>query len=228
MDKTTFCVVVLLALLTAMIIVVAMRRTRTDTNPLAYANITAPYSKPYIVENFITENHCRQIIKYATPRLKASEILSGNAPLIRNSQQCWISKHNELVHDIFSTISRTFNIPFSNAEDLQVVRYLPNQYYREHHDSCCDANPDCEKFITHGGQRIITVLIYLNRDFTSGATRFPKLNLELKPNPGCAIIFFPLAQNSRLCHPLALHAGLPVKAGVKWISNVWFREAKFR
>jgi len=30
------------------------------------------------------------------------------------------------------------------------------------------------------------------------------------------------------CHPKALHAGLPIKSGTKYVCNIWVRETKFR
>ena len=154
-------------------------------------------------------------------------MVGGKIDNVRNSKQHWIVKNDELVKPIFERVSKMFNIPFENAEDLQVVRYLPNQYYREHHDSCCDNNKACTTFLSKGGQRILTVLIYLNDDFTDGHTYFKNLDMKLKVPSGDAIVFFPLAKNTSKCHPLALHAGMPVTSGEKWIANLWFREHKF-
>lgn len=192
-----------------------------------FAADTDPYNYPSIIPNLLTTDQTNQIIQQSTPHLIESEVLSGNVKSIRNSSQHWIKKTDPLVKPIFEQISKQFNIPFANAEDLQVVRYLPNQYYNEHHDSCCESNVKCEEFIRRGGQRILTVLIYLNNEFEDGGTIFKNLNLTLKPKTGDAIVFFPLASNSNRCHPFALHAGLPVSSGVKWIANLWFREHEF-
>ena len=128
-----------------------------------------------------------------------------------------------MVKPLFEKISQMYKIPFENAEDLQVIRYLPSQYYKEHHDSCCDDNSQCQEFVRRGGQRTITVLIYLNNEFGDGNTYFKNLDLKLKPPTGDAIVFFPLAKDTDKCHPYALHAGLPVTSGEKWVANLWFR-----
>ena len=146
---------------------------------------------------------------------------------IRKSQQAWIKKNNNLVKKLFDYISNKFGIPLENAEDLQIVRYLPGNYYNPHHDSCCEVNENCYDFIKRGGQRILTVLIYLNNEFTDGETFFPKLNKKFKPKTGDGLIFYPVAKNTNKCHPLALHAGLPVTSGEKYVCNLWFRENKF-
>lgn len=194
---------------------------------LSYANINDPYLKPYILRRFLSPEYCKKIIEMTNGKLFDSEILDGKVPEIRNSQQCWLSKYDPIIKPIFVKISNMFRIPFKNAENLQVVRYLPGQYYKEHHDSCCDNNNKCFDFIKKAGQRIITVLIYLNDDFTGGYTYFRNLNLKVKPSTGDAIVFFPLAHGKNKCHPLALHAGTPVINGTKWVANVWFREKEF-
>ena len=124
-------------------------------------------------------------------------------------------------------IANIVKLPIENTEALQIVKYEPSGYYREHHDSCCDNSDICYDFIKRGGHRIKTVLIYLNDDFTEGATYFPVLNKKYKPLKYSAIIFNPLAVNCNKCHPKALHAGLPVASGVKYVANLWFREHEF-
>lgn len=198
-----------------------------ENNIPQYADINDPYFRPYILKDLLTKDECKQIIDYAQNKLTDSEVISGKNLDVRNSKQCWIKKNSPLVNQLFNKVSKMFNIPVENAEDLQVVRYLPGEYFKEHHDGCCDNNVKCQEFINKSGQRILTVLIYLNNEFEEGYTYFPKLNLKLKTEPGNAIVFFPTASNSTKCHPLALHAGMPVKSGIKWICNLWFHEKKY-
>lgn len=193
----------------------------------SYANMNDPYINPQILKNLISVDHCNQIIAYAKGKLIDSEVVSGKDENVRNSKQCWIPKNSPLVKGIFEKASQMFNIPLENAEDLQVVRYLPNQYFKEHHDGCCDDNDKCKEFIDKTGQRILTILIYLNNDFQDGHTYFPKLNLKIKTDPGNAIVFYPTATGTDKCHPLALHSGTPVTSGEKWVANLWFHDKKF-
>lgn len=192
----------------------------------SYADTNDQYEKPYVIPNYISSDYCWKLIDYAKDKLFDSEVVGGKNQNIRNSQQCWIHKDHPLVKPLYQKAFQFFHIPIENAEDLQVVRYLPGQYYNEHHDSCCDNNEKCIDFAKKGGQRKLTVLIYLNDQFTDGHTYFKHLNLKLKPPVGSAVVFHPLAKESSKCHPLALHAGMPVSSGEKWIANIWFRENK--
>lgn len=186
-----------------------------------------PYVKPFVVSDLLTPTQCKQIMQFCEDKLVDSEVVGGKHQHIRNSKQHWIPKTNELVKHIFEKVSYMFNIPIENAEDLQVVRYQPDQYYNEHHDSCCDDNEKCNEFTKRGGQRRLTVLIYLNNEFEGGYTKFKNLDIEMKAPTGSAIVFYPLTLNTNKCHPMALHAGMPVSKGEKWIANLWFRENKF-
>lgn len=197
------------------------------TDDLGYADINDPYNQPFILHNVLTVDQCIQLMNFVRDKLVDSETVGGKITSVRNSQQCWVPKNSPIAKPIYEKISSYFNIPIENAEDLQVVRYQPGQYYNEHHDSCCDGNDKCLSFVQKGGQRKLTVLIYLNNDFDEGYTCFKNLNTIVKPPPGDAIVFYPLAADTNKCHPLALHAGMPVTSGEKWIANIWFRESKF-
>lgn len=201
--------------------------TNTTYDVSGYSIETDNYTKPIVIPNFLSKEECDKIIMHSTDKLVESEVVSGKDLEIRKSQQCWIKKNDELIKPIIDKIVKMFNKEFDNAEDLQVVRYQPGQYYKYHHDSCCDVNDNCKEFVQRGGQRVLTVLIYLNDGFEDGETHFKNLNLKLKPNKGDVIAFYPLADNSNKCHPHAEHAGLPVTKGEKWIANLWFREGKF-
>ena len=108
---------------------------------------------------------------------------------------------------------------------MQIVKYEKDNYYKEHHDSFPFYDPD---FLSQGGHRVLTTLIYLNDDFNGGETRFPNLNMNVKPMRNSAVVFRPLDSENKKCHPKALHAGMPVKSGIKYICNIWIRESPYQ
>jgi prolyl 4-hydroxylase len=198
------------------------------TSPQGYTAIEDDYDEPTIIKDVVTPYEAQYIIDHAsdkfTKSLLVGDILDKN---IRDSETCWISKSDKIVGDIIKRISIMVNKPFENAEDLQVVKYKLNGLYRPHHDACCDDNNECNEFLKRGGQRIITVVIYLTDDFEGGETNFPNLNKKYKPPKYSGIMFYPLDKTFKTCHPKALHEGTPVTRGTKIICNVWFRESTF-
>ena len=106
----------------------------------------------------------------------------------------------------------------------QVARYTDSQRYVEHYDGVDPHTPAGKAFVASGGQRVATVLMYLNDVDDGGGTSFRRINVEIKPRKGHAVIFFPAFMNGEL-DPDALHAGMP-PTGVKWVSQVWIRQSQ--
>ena len=181
-----------------------------------------------VFSEFITKEECEEIIKQAEPRLKKSMVVdvqtghdvpSNN----RKSMQMFLPKQStELIKRLESRISALTNTPIENGEDFQVVKYGINDEYQPHHDFFdCEEMQKTERF-KQSGQRIATVIIYLNTPESGGATEFANLGLQIQAVCGHAVLFkYPKKEVS------SLHAGLPVKAGVKWIATKWIRERAF-
>jgi hypothetical protein len=114
----------------------------------------------------------------------------------------------------------------SHAEPLIVLRYAPGQEYRPHSD--CLPESLITPFERGGsGQRVATVITYLNADCTGGATVFPRLDLSVAPRAGNVLCFSNLDAEGRP-EPGAVHAGEPVTAGLKWICTLWMRQGPHR
>ena len=147
----------------------------------------------------------------------------------RTSETAWITKDDPVARKIFQKASELTGKPIECCEDLQVVRYKPGTFYNAHHDSCCEDTQACVDFEDRGGQRVGTLLVYLNDEFTDGETHFPDHgDVKMTAPPGSAIFFKPMgADDCSQCHPKALHAGLPISSGTKYVCNAWVRESTF-
>jgi prolyl 4-hydroxylase len=146
----------------------------TNTNEkLEYSADDADYIDPIIVKNIITQEEANYLINKTKLGLEDSNTLGGLDINTRKSKQLWIDrKDDNVVKEIYDRLSKQFNFNVENTESLQIVKYLPGGYYKEHHDSCCDKDEYCEKFIENSGQRILTILIYLNDDYEGAYTTF--------------------------------------------------------
>jgi prolyl 4-hydroxylase len=192
-----------------------------------YCDESEDYILPKVHDNFITDDEREYILEKAESEFEDSIILGGTDKNIRKSKTAWISRNDPVIKPIIKRVCDLTGIPHENAEKLQVVKYQPDGYYKEHHDAACDPGKQSYEFEQNGGQRKVTMLIYLSDEFEGGATRFPNLDMELKPDMNSGILFYPLQKNGDKCHPHALHAGLPVETGEKYIANVWLRESAF-
>lgn len=196
-----------------------------------YCEETDPYDLPQIYPNFITPNQSQYILDLAKNDFMESQIMSGKDTNIRKSQTAWLDKNDPLIGSIIRRVCQMTGVPFEHAEKMQVVKYQPNGYYNEHHDSCCENNPECIEFERIGGQRVVTMIMYLTDQYEGGATRFVKLERDYKLPKYSGLLFYPLQRDGehgkKKGHPLALHAGMPVLSGEKYIANVWLREHNY-
>ena len=194
-----------------------------------FADTESEWDPPVIVDSVLTPDECKYIIDTATPLFTRSGVVGSSVPdATRTSETAWIKKDDPIAQKVFQKVLELTGKSIENCENLQVVRYQPGTYYKAHHDSCCDDSEGCQEFEKAGGQRVATLLIYLNSEFTDGQTHFPRHgDLKLKADPGSAIFFRPLARDMNKCHPKALHAGLPISTGTKYVCNVWVREDNF-
>jgi prolyl 4-hydroxylase len=222
-----FLLTVVLSLVIIMFLVLKKRRVSNFKNN-GFANIDSKYTMPQVKQNLVTPEEAEYIITTAKKSFKESQVVSGSNQGVRKSKTTWLYTDDPTIKNIIQRICDLTNNDITHCEPLQVVQYEPGGYYNDHHDACCDDDPKCTDFVQNGGQRILTVLIYLNDEFTGGATHFSKIQKDIKPDKYGAIIFKPLEENSNKCHPLALHRGTPVKTGVKYICNVWIREGRFK
>jgi prolyl 4-hydroxylase len=191
----------------------------------AYSN---QWEDPVTIKEIITPDECQYIIKKTEPNFSRSVTVEG-ADQTRTSDTAWISKDDPVARKILQKACELTGKTLENCEDIQVVRYNPGTFYKPHHDSCCDNSQKCREFEARGGQRVGTLLVYLNDAFTEGETHFPNNgDIKMKVDPGNGIFFRPLDSDDSKCHPKALHAGLPVSSGIKYICNAWVREGEFK
>jgi prolyl 4-hydroxylase len=195
-----------------------------------FSDKDAPWTPPRIIHSFLTPRERDYILKFAEPKFEESKVVTGSDTAVRKSQTAWIERDDPVVQKIIERACRLSNMPFENAEKMQVVKYEPSGYYNAHYDASCDDTPESVEFEKNGGQRLVTVLCYLNDDFEGGATQFPNLQKDYKVPVDGALVFYSLQtqESGNKCHPLSLHAGMPVTKGKKYICNIWIREQTYR
>jgi prolyl 4-hydroxylase len=192
-----------------------------------FESVESVWERPQMIHGILTPDECAYIINKAHDSFTRSTVVGvEGADESRTSETAWITKDDPVARKVLEKACALTGKPMEHTEDLQIVRYKPGTYYREHHDACCEDTEACSLFENKGGQRVGTLLVYLNDEFTDGETHFPALDLKMKAPPGSAIFFRPLGTEDK-CHPKALHAGLPISSGTKYVCNAWVRETNF-
>ena len=157
-----------------------------------YPGLSLLHSSPPIfqVDDFLSDTECEALVAYAPPRLQLSNT-AGKVTQVRTSRTCYVDRHDALSRTVFGKVSRLTGKAADHLEDMQVARYERGEFYEAHFDGADPHDADAELFFRGGGQRICTVLVYLNDVSEGGATRFAQLDLDVRPRRGRALIFFP-------------------------------------
>lgn len=181
--------------------------------------------------SFLSDDECDAVVAAARPRMARSETVvvdTGGSEVneARTSRGMFFERgENEVCKRIEQRIAALLRWPVINGEGLQVLHYLPGAEYRPHHDYFDPAKSGTAAITARGGQRVGTLIMYLNSPEKGGGTTFPDVGLEVGPVKGNAVFF-----SYERPHPSTktLHGGAPVIAGEKWVATKWLREGEFK
>lgn len=186
-----------------------------------------------LFQQLLTDDECDALVALSRGRLARSPVVNpdtGDENLIdaRTSMGAMfqVAEH-ALIARIEARIAAVTGVPADHGEGLQILNYKPGGEYQPHFDYFNPQRPGEARQLSVGGQRIATLVIYLNTPEAGGATAFPRVGLEVAPVKGNAVYFSYLLPDGTL-DERTLHAGLPVASGEKWIATKWLRERPYR
>lgn len=196
------------------------------------ARVVVSMREPRVVvlAGFLSDEECDALRQLAAPRLARSETVdntTGGSEVneARTSAGMFFGRgETALIERIEQRIAALLRWPVENGEGLQVLHYRPGAEYKPHYDYFDPAQPGSATILKRGGQRVGTVVMYLNTPEAGGGTTFPDVHLEVFPVKGHAVFF-----SYDRAHPdsRSLHGGAPVIAGEKWVATKWLRERRF-
>jgi prolyl 4-hydroxylase len=181
-----------------------------------------------VLENLLTPEECDGLMAEAKPRLARSLTVDVDGrhqkDQRRTSQGMFFGiGETPLVQRIEQRIADLLAIPVNHGEGLQILHYQPGQEYEPHFDWFNPEQPGFSTITARGGQRIASVVMYLNTPEEGGGTAFPRIGLTVTAMRGSAVYFAYETGDEA-----SLHAGLPVIKGEKWIATKWLRERPYQ
>jgi prolyl 4-hydroxylase len=186
-----------------------------------------------LVADVLSGDECERLIDIGRARVQRSSVVdpnSGNEITIneRNSDGAFVNASTDtLVDTLDRRLAELFAHPVENGEDLHILRYDIGGEYRPHYDYFPEEQAGSRHHMSRGGQRVATVILYLNDVARGGDTTFPDSGLAIHPRRGCAL-YFEYVNELGQSDPKTLHAGTPVEEGEKWIATKWIRRGRFR
>jgi prolyl 4-hydroxylase len=195
---------------------------------LSYPNLYKGIENPpiYGIKEFLTSTECQKLIDISKDHMVKSIVVNDKSMLsnTRTSSTFYVNKKNEMYTLLSERVSELLNIPIEQQELPQVTLYKYGQFYKEHYDHFNSTTESGRASLKNGGQRIATVLIYLNQPSEGGGTYFKKLGFKVKPRTGSTLLFFPATLDGRY-DPLTLHEAEEAKDD-KWVCQIWIRQGK--
>lgn len=179
----------------------------------------------------LSEDECDGLVERARSRLRPSATFNAatgrdEVHASRTSQGIHLpSQDDALLERIERRIAVLLDWPVENGETLQVLHYGPGAEYRPHYDYFDPETSGADAALSRGGQRVASLVMYLNTPTRGGSTSFPDAGYEVPAVRGNAVFF-----SYDRPHPITrtLHAGSPVLEGEKWVATKWLRERAFR
>ena len=194
--------------------------------------VLAQLHQPRVVVfgSLLSDAECEALIDAARPRLARSltiAVKTGGEELNadRTSEGMFFERGaSELISGLEARIAALLDWPIENGEGLQILRYGVRTEYKPHYDYFDPHEPGTPIVLKRGGQRVGTLIMYLNEPEQGGATVFPDAHFDVAPKRGNAVFF-----SYDRAHPAtkSLHGGAPVLKGEKWIATKWLRERRF-
>ncbi|MBV8210511.1 MAG: 2OG-Fe(II) oxygenase [Burkholderiaceae bacterium] len=182
--------------------------------------------------NLLAPEECEQLIDMSRGKLTRSNVVDRQTGLYelhpdRTSEGTHFRRaENPLIERIEARIAELTGCPVERGEPIQVLHYGPGHEYKPHFDYFDPSDPGNRKVLSMGGQRVATLIMYLNDVQGGGSTIFPDVGLDVLPRRGNAV-FFAYSDDEGRLDPRTLHGGSAVAAGEKWIATKWLRQREY-
>ena len=179
------------------------------------------------VIDFLSKKECKKLIKIINENNRKSEVVNNDGigakydESSRTSSTSDLVPNDPLIKKITKRIAKHLGYNSNQAEGLQGQLYAPGEFFRPHYDWFSEGdsyNRNC----LNSGQRIHTMMVYLNEPKKGGKTKFPNLDLKIKPAKGMAVDWPNVVDGKE--NEKVLHEGSDVKKGKKYIITSWWRE----
>jgi prolyl 4-hydroxylase len=190
-----------------------MRTTRLSLDP-----------RIYTIDDVLTDVECTRLIALARPLLRTSLTVhadgSSKPSRTRTSSSAYIS--HAQVPWLIERVGRFLGVDEAHVEPPQITRYERGQRYDAHHDGVDPRGTDGQSFVRDRGQRVVTLLFYLNDVRRGGATRFQRLRIDVRPRVGQLLVFYPSRDDLHQIDERLLHSAEPAE-DTKWVCQIWVR-----
>ncbi len=182
-----------------------------------------------VFDHFLSDSECDKLIALSKAKMQDSTVVDPiTGQHVKHPERLSRGTHldhqsSKVVTEIERRVTALFGFALNQQEAIQILHYQVGGEYRPHFDFFPPTDTGSQSVIAQAGQRLATLIMYLNTPAQGGSTDLPNIGLSVTAKKGAAIYFENIDQ-AGLPDNNTLHAGMPVLAGEKWIATKWLRE----
>jgi prolyl 4-hydroxylase len=182
-----------------------------------------------VFDDFLSDIECDTLVQLSKAKMEDSTVIDPiTGHFVKHPERTSLGTHfehqsSDVVIAIENRITEIFGFDTKQQEAIQILQYALGGEYKAHFDFFSPSDASSHALIAEGGQRLATLIMYLNTPVQGGSTDLPNLGLSIRAKKGSALYFENINQQGEV-DERTLHAGMPVIAGEKWIATKWLRE----
>ncbi|KAH8362971.1 hypothetical protein KR084_003837 [Drosophila pseudotakahashii] len=210
-----------------------------------YNSTTSPFLKlapfrmeelsldPYIMlyHNVLSDSEIEKLEQMSEPFLERTTVFrveneTEQVAPSRSADGVWLPHRQtkpddlELLNRIERRIADITGLNLHTGRQMQFMKYGFGGHFVPHHDYFDSKT----SFLAVAGDRLATVLFYLNNADHGGATVFPQLNLAVPTQKGSALFWHNLKGQSYDYDTKTFHGACPLISGNKLVMTRWIHE----
>ncbi|MGQ0651646.1 MAG: 2OG-Fe(II) oxygenase [Betaproteobacteria bacterium] len=182
-----------------------------------------------MVERFLSPAICDWLIELGRPGLERATTYDPQSGKLRHqagrsndAAVVGLGRMDMVLAFVRAKISALSGLPVQGFEETQILHYTVGETFGAHVDYLDTSQPGYAAEVARRGQRVLTVLVYLNDGYEGGETTFLSLGRGFKGGKGGALVFSNVTPEGAL-DKRTTHVGSPPTRGEKWLLSQWIR-----
>ena len=205
----------------------------TGKAPVFWSLLKAEKPRLVYSHNIISSEAAEALIGYASKKIERSSVINTNRKEgsevnpVRTSSGMFVTEdaNSWFNMELRNNAAKIAGVPPNFMEATQVLQYKAGQFYKPHSDYF---DLDDRVNMDRGGQRIATMLTWLNDVPQGGGTTFPNAGIIVNPKKGDSVMFYDVDAEGQE-DPFSIHGGVPPEGdSVKWVAVLWMHPREFR
>ena len=184
----------------------------------------------WIAEKLATRELCAWLVGRALGKFTPSMMFTGQKAVFHATRTCSDFSFTLVEGGVMMLLLRTkvslvTGLATQQMEPPQIFHYATGEGIDAHYDSLYDGEHGYGRDGSYHGDRLATLLMYLNDDYDGGVLEFVKVGFTYRGGTGDAIFFASLRGGK--FDEKALHGATTVTRGEKFILSQWIHDRPF-